>query len=151
MDSHHDASLIGTDGLIAILTIKNLLRLLGLWVVYRLALALYNISPFHPLYRFPGPRLAAASFIYEFWFDFVLLGRYSHEIKRMHDIYGPIVRINPEELHCNDPDFTEEIYPTTGRVRDKQQHYLNTVAGPLSQSSFATIDHETPHTAECRE
>ncbi|KAI1861411.1 uncharacterized protein JN550_010791 [Neoarthrinium moseri] len=143
MDSHHDASLIGTDGLIAILTIKNLLRLLGLWVVYRLALALYNISPFHPLYRFPGPRLAAASFIYEFWFDFVLLGRYSHEIKRMHDFYGPIVRINPEELHCNDPDFTEEIYPTTGRVRDKQQHYLNTVAGPLSQSSFATIDHET--------
>jgi hypothetical protein len=71
-----------------VLTLTNVFGLLGLWIAYRLGLALYNISPFHPLYRFPGPKLAAASFLYEFWFDFVKVGRYTWEIKRMHEKYG---------------------------------------------------------------
>lgn len=65
-----------------------LLWLLGAWLGYRLLLALYNVSPFHPLHKFPGPRLAAASFLYEFWFDFVRHGRYVNEIRKMHEIYG---------------------------------------------------------------
>ncbi|KAH9906691.1 putative cytochrome P450 [Xylariomycetidae sp. FL2044] len=125
------------------LTLANSTRLLCLWLLYRLLLALYNISPFHPLYQFPGPRLAAMSFLYEAWFDFILKGRYSMEIKRLHEIYGPVIRINPEELHCNDPDFYDEIYAAGGRVRDKQLHYLGTTAGPLTVSSFASVDHET--------
>jgi cytochrome P450 len=52
------------------------------------------------------------------------------------------VRINPEELHCNDPEFTDEIYAGGNRVRDKQQHHVNSVAGPVSTSTFATVDHE---------
>lgn len=67
-----------------------LLRLVGLWLLYRVGLALYNISPFHPLYRFPGPKLAAMSFLYEFWFEAILWGRYTHEIERMHRIYGKV-------------------------------------------------------------
>ncbi|KAK6849985.1 cytochrome P450 [Apiospora arundinis] len=117
-------------------------RLLGLWIAYRLLLALYNISPFHPLHKFPGPRLAAASFIYEFWYDFILYGRYSHEIRRMHEIYGPIVRINPEELHCNDASFVNEIYPVGGRIRDKHQHYLNMNVGPVTITAFGSRFHE---------
>ncbi|KAI1075379.1 putative cytochrome P450 [Whalleya microplaca] len=128
---------------VSLFTTTNFIRLVGCWLVYRVVLNLYNLSPFHPLYRFPGPRLAACSYLYEFWFDFILHGRYTHEIKKMHKKYGPIVRINPEELHCDDPDFTDEIYAGSGRVRDKQQHYLNTVHGPLASSSFATVSHET--------
>ncbi|XPS70248.1 hypothetical protein M3J09_002487 [Ascochyta lentis] len=41
--------------------------------------------------------------LYEFWHDLVLGGRYTQEIRMMHKTYGPIVRIGPEELHCNDP------------------------------------------------
>jgi hypothetical protein len=73
-----------------ILTRANIFGLLGFWITYRVALALYNISPLHPLHRFPGPKLAAASFLYEFWFDFVKGGRYTWEIKRMHEKYGKI-------------------------------------------------------------
>lgn len=58
------------------------------WVIYRAAIMLYNVSPYHPLHAFPGPRLAAMTLLYEFWYDFVCFGSYTHEIKRMHDVYG---------------------------------------------------------------
>jgi hypothetical protein len=71
-----------------VFSMNSLVPLFGLWVGYRILLALYNISPLHPLSKVPGPKLAAATFMYEGWFDLVLGGRYTHEIKRMHNIYG---------------------------------------------------------------
>lgn len=65
----------------------------------------------------------------------------------MHERYGPIVRINPDELHCSDPAFTDEIYAGPGRVRDKWQHQLNTGgAGPVSKTGFSTVDHNLHRT-----
>ncbi|KAI0000250.1 cytochrome P450 [Xylariaceae sp. FL0662B] len=134
---------LSADSFAAVLAPINVLRLVGLWLAYRVALFLYNISPFHPLYRVPGPKLAAMSYLYEFWYDFVLVGKYTHEIRKMHEKYGPIVRINPEELHCNDPDFAEEIYPSTAsRIRDKHYHFLNSLAGPIETAAFGTREHE---------
>ena len=86
MDSAAEATFLGSFP--ATLTLMSIVRLLGLWLTYRVLLCLYNISPFHPLYRFPGPRLAAMSFWYEAWYDFFLMGRYTHEIRRMHEKYG---------------------------------------------------------------
>ncbi|KAK3210380.1 hypothetical protein GRF29_44g2555326 [Pseudopithomyces chartarum] len=123
-------------------TTSTTMRLAGLWLLYRIALALYNISPFHPLARFPGPKLAAMTFLYEFWYEGIRWGKYTWEIERMHEKYGPIVRINPEELHCNDGEFLEEIYAGGGRIRDKQQHFLNPTAGALVHASFGTRYHE---------
>ncbi|KAM0723251.1 hypothetical protein Q7P37_001452 [Cladosporium fusiforme] len=117
---------------------------LGLiWLSYRVALALYNVSPFHPLARFPGPKLAASTYLYEAYYDWWLVGRYGKVIARMHERYGPVVRINPDELHCSDPLFTDEIYAGPGRIRDKWQHQLNTGgAGPVSVTGFSTVHHE---------
>lgn len=58
-------------------------------------------------------------------------------------VKGPIVRINPDELHCNDPNFTDEIYAGGGRVRDKWQHFLNTSSGPITVGTFSTRFHES--------
>ncbi|KXJ87359.1 benzoate 4-monooxygenase cytochrome P450 [Microdochium bolleyi] len=110
---------------------------------YKVLIALYNISPLHPLHKFPGPKLAAAGYFYEAYYDWIRGGRYTQEIKRMHAKYGPIVRINPDELHCNDPLFTDEIYASGNRIRDKHQHQLNTGgAGPVSVTAFSTVSHE---------
>ncbi|KUI67678.1 Trichodiene oxygenase [Cytospora mali] len=82
-------------------------------------------------------------YFYEGYYDFILMGRYGHEIRRMHEKYGPIVRINPDELHCSDPRFVDEIYAGGNRKRDKWQHSMNTGAtGPIVVGGFSTIPHE---------
>ncbi|KAK8076217.1 hypothetical protein PG994_003489 [Apiospora phragmitis] len=124
------------------LFLLTIMRLAGLYMLYRLAISLYNLSPFHPLYKFPGPRLASMSYAYEAYYDFWLHGRYTRRIKAMHHKYGPIVRINPHELHCADPDMLDEIYAGGSRPRDKWEHYIAFITGPLSLSGFATISHD---------
>ncbi|KAI2781612.1 cytochrome P450 [Daldinia loculata] len=134
---------ITMDHFKAILSWPNIPVLLGLWILYYAAVAVYNISPLHPLYRFPSPKVAAMSYFYEAYFDWWLVGRYGRRIRQMHEKYGPIVRINPDELHCNDPYFSDEIYAGGNRIRDKWQHQLNTgAAGPVSVTGFSTVPHE---------
>jgi hypothetical protein len=101
------------------------LTLLFLWVLFHAIKATYNISPLHPLSHVPGPKLAAATYLPEFYYDVVKIGRYSSEIRKMHQTYGPIVRINPGEVHCNDSKFSDEIYAVGGRKRNKPIHQVN--------------------------
>ncbi|KAN0093577.1 cytochrome P450 [Hyaloscypha variabilis] len=105
-------------------------------LLYPITLALYRLY-FHPLAKFPGPKLAAVTDWYEFYFDVVKRGQFMWEIGRMHDLYGPIVRINPEELHINDPDFYEKLY--SGK-RDKYARWVDLGATP--GASFSTVGHE---------
>lgn len=62
--------------------------LLGLWLLLKTLQALYNISPLHPLSHIPGPRLAAATYLPEFYYDVIKFGCYTKEIARMHKVYG---------------------------------------------------------------
>lgn len=41
-----------------------------------------------PLASIPGPKLATATFWYEFYYDVVKKGRYFEEIRKMHQKYG---------------------------------------------------------------
>ena len=46
---------------------------------------------FHPLARFPGPKLAAATYWYEFYHDLIAgktPGQGVYNIDRLHEIYG---------------------------------------------------------------
>lgn len=72
----------------SIISVRNVLALAGLYLVYYVLVALYNISPFHPLSRIPGPKLAAATYWLEFYYDVVKNGCYTKEIAKMHEKYG---------------------------------------------------------------
>ncbi|KAK4496736.1 hypothetical protein PRZ48_012719 [Zasmidium cellare] len=74
---------------------------------------------FHPLSRFPGPKLAAWTSNYEFYYDVVLGGQYTFLLKALHDKYGPIIRISPSELHVIDPSFHEQLFTGASNPRDK--------------------------------
>ena len=63
---------------------------------------------FHPLAKFPGPKAWSASRI-PYLFTLVV-GQNSFRIKALHDEFGPIVRVAPNELHINDPRAWNDIY-----------------------------------------
>lgn len=66
---------------------KPVVAVVAAWLAYHLLKILYNLF-LHPLSAIPGPRLAAASYLPEFYYDVVRVGRYTAEIRKMHDKYG---------------------------------------------------------------
>ncbi|PVH92545.1 putative cytochrome P450 [Periconia macrospinosa] len=87
-----------------------------LYIGYLIGLVVYRLY-FSPLAKFPGPKLTAVSKWYEFYYDVILRGQFTFQIQRMHKEYGPIVRINPFELHIEDSTFWDELY--TGKEYER--------------------------------
>jgi len=56
-------------------------------ILVQISLAIYRLF-FHPLAGFPGPKLAAATFWYEYYYDVTKHGVYLWKIKELHEIYG---------------------------------------------------------------
>ncbi|KAK8092396.1 uncharacterized protein PG998_014881 [Apiospora kogelbergensis] len=100
------------------------LRLVGLCGIILLSLrSVYGLY-FHPLSHIPGPRLAAISHVSEFYHDVIRNGMYLWEVEKMHETYGPVVRINPREIHIRDPYFYDEVYAPASRKREKDAHFV---------------------------
>ncbi|KAH9905438.1 putative cytochrome P450 [Xylariomycetidae sp. FL2044] len=94
-------------------------------LVVAFLVALYRLT-LHPLARFPGPKAAAATGLYEAYFECVKDGggRYWVEIEEMHRRYGPIVRINPNELHIADPNWNA-VYRYSAKSAKPAWFYMN--------------------------
>ncbi|KAF4302147.1 cytochrome p450 [Botryosphaeria dothidea] len=78
-------------------------------VLWAIGLGVYRLY-FHPIARFPGPKLAGLTYWYETYQDFYHFGKYTETLLDLHDKYGPIIRINPDELHIRDPKFIDTLY-----------------------------------------
>ncbi|KAI1271765.1 cytochrome P450 [Xylaria sp. FL0933] len=113
--------------------------LLIAYFTWGICIGVYRAT-YHPLARIPGPKLAAMSYWYEAYYELVLGGQYFKRIKDMHKEYGPIIRITPQEVHFNDAEFVNTIYPTTGRKTDKPPLVGQRTGTP--ESIVATISHE---------
>ncbi|PYH92277.1 cytochrome P450 [Aspergillus ellipticus CBS 707.79] len=80
-------------------------------LLYFATVAIHELF-FSPLAHIPGPKLAACTRWYEFYYDIILHGKYTFKIAELHKTYGPIVRISPSEVHIHDPDYYETLYST---------------------------------------
>ncbi|KNG80574.1 toxin biosynthesis cytochrome P450 monooxygenase [Aspergillus nomiae NRRL 13137] len=101
-------------------------------ILYFLAVIIYNIY-FHPLAKFPGLKSHAATRIP--YFQALLGGRTGKVIKDLHERYGEVVRIAPNELSFIDGEAWTAIYGTRPGHRQKPKdvrYYPPTAAGVSS-------------------
>lgn len=114
-----------------------------------------------PLSKFPGPKLAALSKAWQFYFDVIKTGKLPWELVRLHEVYGsypplpieenmtrptdsllpigPIVRIGPNEVHISDPEFYDVLYTGGRDRRDKDIFAIDSFG--LAKSVIATVNH----------
>ncbi|KAK5629883.1 hypothetical protein RRF57_005598 [Xylaria bambusicola] len=90
-----------------------------------------------------GPKLAASTKWYEFYYDVVKSpgGQFFYKLSEMHDKYGPIVRLNPHEIHIRDPAFFDTLYAPNPTVRHK--YPPSTEMAGLPFGTHGTVDHHT--------
>ena len=130
----------------------------GALLLYLACLAVHRLY-LSPIAKFPGPKLAALTLWYEFYHDVIRGGQYGRKIAKLHDEYGPsqfispqafqqhlikrtgpIIRINPYELHIKDPEFYDNLYSGPGSKRDKWSWSVNLFGNSLSM--FGTAPHD---------
>lgn len=61
--------------------------LLIIYLVYFVGLVIYRLF-FSPIAKFPGPKLAAGTYLYEHYYDIVKRGKYTFKLKDLHARYG---------------------------------------------------------------
>ncbi|KAH9035154.1 high nitrogen upregulated cytochrome P450 monooxygenase 2 [Lactarius deliciosus] len=70
----------------------------------------YRLSPFHPLAKYPGPAIAKTSKV---WAAYLCAKGDIHRLyKSLHDRYGDVVRVGPNELSIRDSSL---IHPILGQ------------------------------------
>ena len=122
-------------------TVSGSILLVGLasLVLYTLAVGTYRLL-LAPISRIPGPLLAKLTYGYEFYYDVINRGQYIWKIRELHETYGPVVRISPEEVHILDAEFYDEIYSGSTRKRNKWEFVCNSHGVP--ESAFGTSNHD---------
>lgn len=101
----------------------------------------------HPLSRFPGPRLAAATYLYGAYYDVVEDAQYVFKLGAMHDTYGPVVRISPGELHVRDSGFFDALHPGPGGKKSHRDKWHRANRANGSPGSLASAESHALHRA----
>ncbi|KAI3601155.1 benzoate 4-monooxygenase cytochrome p450 [Moniliophthora roreri] len=96
-----------------------------------------------PLKRFPGPVLAKWTWLYRTYYDVVVGGGWLSHLHALHEAYGPVVRIGPNELHFANPTAYADIYNSQYRMLKDPAFYSNSFEyGP---SNIATVTDPIDH------
>ncbi|CAK4034465.1 cytochrome P450 [Lecanosticta acicola] len=74
----------------------------------------------HPLARFPGPRLWAASRLP--WIRSTVRGTIVKDLQELHDRFGPVVRVAPDELSYIDSQAVAPIYQSAPEMPKDPMH-----------------------------
>ncbi|EMD39450.1 hypothetical protein CERSUDRAFT_111756 [Gelatoporia subvermispora B] len=76
------------------------------------SIVLYRISPFHPLAQYPGPLLHKVSRLYLTWIT--MQGRAHLYTQQLHERYGDVVRVGPNEVTIRDASAILPVLGATG-------------------------------------
>lgn len=107
-------------------------------VFWTACLVIYRIF-LHPLASVPGPPLAAVTRLYALYFNLFKGYTFYLEIERLHKVYGPVVRIAPNEVHLSDPLNYDKIYSVGGKFYKDGVFYSGTGD---EHSAFACVSNE---------
>ncbi|KAK4184431.1 cytochrome P450 [Podospora australis] len=97
-------------------------RFTQLTVIGLLTVIVYRIG-FHPLRRVPGPKLAAISNIWQA--KYVRDGKVRQLVRDVHEKYGPVVRVGPDEVWVSSPEGFKAIYGASNGF-EKSDFYIAT-------------------------
>ncbi|KAK4499233.1 hypothetical protein PRZ48_009746 [Zasmidium cellare] len=93
----------------------------------------------------PGPKLAALTYLYQSYYDiYPYQGQWLFHQIELHKQYGPVVRVGPDEIHIDNPDFYNEFAGTSKQRRDKSAtwYWFSDMDQTIGLSAFATLDHD---------
>lgn len=110
-------------------------------MLYRTGLIIYRLY-FHPLAKFPGPKLYAASNLPHAYSD-KIKGEFYLMVKELHEQYGPFVRVTPDRLIVDSAVSAPEILaraPTRGPEFGKTFLFYG-VDRPIGIASAVKEDH----------
>ncbi|EFQ99066.1 isotrichodermin C-15 hydroxylase [Nannizzia gypsea CBS 118893] len=106
-------------------------------VLYNLTIALYNVH-FHPLKNIPGPKLAAASRLV--WAKHIRDGNIVKYITKLHQKYGEVVRLAPNELSFISGETAwQDIYGLRIGKRNKGAYLKDPMFFPLPPNGVNSI------------
>ncbi|KAJ3816970.1 cytochrome P450 [Lentinula raphanica] len=81
-------------------------------ILLMISIGLYRLSPFHSLAKYPGPTIAKLS---KLWTVYKSVdGKLAQYYKELHDKYGPIVRVGPNEISVAEKDLLPFIIGAHG-------------------------------------
>jgi hypothetical protein len=86
------------------------------WLLILAFIIIYRLSPFHPLARYPGPLLCKVS---KLWLAYLTTtdGKMHLYVQGLHQQYGDVVRIGPNEVSINHKDIASAVLSGKGLPR----------------------------------
>ena len=89
--------------------ISNLLVFSSAFVLVRFGgYVVYNLY-FHPLANIPGPKVAAATSLWNRYHSLVKRQKYA-TVHALHATYGPIIRVGPNTVVLEGPKYLNNVY-----------------------------------------
>ncbi|KAL9035760.1 MAG: hypothetical protein Q9180_004682, partial [Flavoplaca navasiana] len=110
-------------------------------IIYTFYCAVWRIY-LSPIAHIPGPCFAALTFWNEFYYDVWLGGKYTWKLLDYHEQYGPVIRINPHEVHIKDAEFYDELYIGGSKGKSNKWFWSMRMFGQQDVSAFDTLDHD---------
>ncbi|KAI0966725.1 cytochrome P450 [Xylaria arbuscula] len=103
------------------------ISLLVATLFYYLVLGVYRLT-LHPLAQaaIPGPKLAAFTWLWEFYVEVINRKHLKPVILRdqLRKRYGPVVRINLDEVHIHDKDLYLEVFKMGSKFYKSNRFYM---------------------------